>query len=66
MSDTIEMIPVTSSAIRAIGFDGYTLRVEFRNGRTYDHSGVPEQVFYGFLNASSKGRYYNDHIRGRF
>ena len=39
------MISVSSSAIRAIGYDGSTLAVEFHNGRIYDHPGVPESVF---------------------
>jgi hypothetical protein len=39
------MISVRSSAIRAVGYDGYTLAVEFRSGRIYDHPGVPESVF---------------------
>jgi hypothetical protein len=60
------LIPVESSAIRAVGYDGYTLTVEFHSGRIYDHPGVPEAVFYGLLNAASKGAYYNQHIRGRY
>jgi hypothetical protein len=57
---------VNSSAIRAVGFDGDTLTVEFHTGRTYDHPGVPESVFLGLMSASSMGRYYNLYIRGRY
>jgi len=57
---------VNSSAIIAIGFDGYTLTVAFHNGRTYDHPGVPYDVYAGLMQASSKGRYYNRYIRGRY
>ena len=60
------LIPVGSSAIAAVGYDGYTLTVEFRNGRIYDHPGVPHEVFEGLMQASSKGAYYNQHIRGRY
>jgi hypothetical protein len=60
------MIPVSSSAIRAVGFDGHTLRVVFRSGRVYDHPHVPHHIYEGLMNASSMGRYYNDHIRGRY
>ena len=60
------MIPVDSSAIRAVGYDGYTLTVEFHSGRVYDHPGVPESVFHGLMNATSMGAYYNHHIRGRY
>jgi hypothetical protein len=60
------MIRVNSSAIREIGYDGYTLVVVFHNSGRYPHRGVPESVFYGLLHASSKGAYYNQHIRGRY
>jgi hypothetical protein len=60
------LIPVDSTAIRAVGFDGYTLTVEFQSGRIYDHPGVPEHVYVEFMNASSMGEYYGRHIRGRY
>ena len=60
------MISVSSSAIRAIGFDGDTLTIEFNNGRIYDHPGVPYEVYAGLVAASSKGAYYNRYIRGRY
>lgn len=58
------MILVNSSAIRAVGYDGYTLTVEFHSGRTYDHPGVPYSVYAGLRRASSKGAFCNQHIRG--
>lgn len=60
------MIAVRSSAIRAIGYDGSTLSVEFHDGDIYDHPDVPESVYRDFMNASSKGTYYNRYIRGRY
>lgn len=60
------LTPVNSSAIRAIGYDGATLTVEFRTGRIYDHPRVPYSVYEAFMRASSKGAYYNRHIRGRY
>jgi len=60
------MIGVDSSAIRAIGYDGYILSVEFHSGRVYDHPGVPESVYRALMNASSIGRYYSLNIRGRY
>ena len=62
----IEMIPVNSSFIRAVGHDGHTLYVEFHTGRIYDHHGVPEAVFHGLMNAASLGAFYNHHSRGRY
>jgi hypothetical protein len=60
------LIAVNSSAIRAVGYDGYTLSVEFHTGRTYDHPGVPYQVYRELMTASSMGAYYNRYIRGRY
>jgi KTSC domain len=60
------LIQVNSTAIRAVGYDGYRLTVEFQNGRTYDHPGVPGWVFEEFIRSSSKGTYYNEHIRGKY
>ena len=62
----VEMVRVSSSAIRAVGYDGSTLTVEFRSGRTYDHPHVPPGVYHGLMSASSKGAYYNEHIRGKY
>jgi len=64
----MEMIRVSSSAIRAIGYDASTrrMKITFTEGHTYDFCGVPEIVFKGLLRANSKGSYYNDHIRGRY
>lgn len=62
----IALIPVNSSAIRAAGYFGGILTVEFTNGRTYDHPGVPYLLFVGLLLAPSKGAYYNRYIRGRY
>ena len=59
------LILVNSSAIRAVGYDGSTLTVEFHNGRTYEHPHVPDAVFEGLMQAPSKGAYHNQIIRGR-
>ena len=53
-------------AIRAVGYDGHTLTVEFHTGRIYDHLGVSYQVYVEFMNAPSMGAYYNRYIRGRY
>ena len=62
----VQMISVSSSVIRAVGYDGSTLYGEMENGQTYDHPHVPESVYRGLMSASSKGRYYNRNIRGRY
>ena len=60
------MIPVDSEAIAAVGYDGRTLTIEFTSGETYPHPKVPESVYRGLMGASSKGRYYNTYIKGRY
>ena len=60
------LIHLNSSAIRAVGYDGYTLTVLFHNGRIHDHPGVPYSVFMELVNATSHGTYYNRNIRGRY
>ena len=63
----MSMIPVNSSAIRAVGYDGYTLAVLFTTSDTvYLHPGVPSSVYLEFIHAPSLGSYYNAHIRGRY
>ncbi len=57
---------VNSSAIRAVGHDGYTLAVEIHSGRIYDHPNVPYDIYVEFMNASSLGVYYDRYIRGRY
>ena len=66
MSYYSELVPVNSSVIRAVGYDGRTLTVEFHSGRVYDHPRVPPSVYDGLMRASSKGAFYNRHIRGRY
>jgi hypothetical protein len=45
---------------------GAFLDLEFRSGASYRYIGVPERVYQELLNAESKGRYFNQHIRNRF
>lgn len=64
----MEMISIQSSAISAIGYDEPSGRmaVRFKQGRTYTYCRVPRSVFQAFLNASSKGEYYDRHIKDRY
>jgi hypothetical protein len=62
------MIPVTSTAMQAVGYDpkALHLKITFQQGHTYDFCGVPQHVFDGLMRAASKGAYYNEHIRDRY
>ena len=60
------MIPIASSAFLGVDYNSETraLTVSFRDGRNYTHHGVPESVYKPFLNAPSKGKFYNQYIKG--
>lgn len=62
----MSLISVDSSAIAAIGYEGGTLAVMFHGSGLYHHYGVPYSLYASFLRASSKGWFYNTHIRGRY
>ena len=59
---------VQSSALESIGYDegSRTLVITFKNGSTYEYSGVPRDVYGGLMAASSKGTYFNSHIKGMY
>lgn len=58
------MFPVSSSNLYAVGYDPQSkvLRIEFKTA-TYDYFGVPEYIFNGLMNASSKGVYQATFIK---
>jgi hypothetical protein len=62
---SISRIPVTSSALRSVGFDAgsSTLEIEFVSGAVYQYFDVPRSVYLEFLAAPSKGRFFNADIR---
>lgn len=44
-----------------------TLHIKFRHGfKTYTYYGIPAQIYEGLIRASSKGRYYDAHIKDRY
>lgn len=64
-----------SSAFTRIGYDPETrrLRVWFRKkdiweseSDPYTHYRLPEELAMRFINATSQGTFYANHIRGRF
>lgn len=64
----MEMIPVRSRAIRAVGYDPNSMRMKilFTLGHSYDFCRVPASVYCGLINASSMGSYYNNFIKDRY
>ncbi len=62
----MHMVPVISSNIDSIGYESGTLYVRFNSGGLYAYSEVPESVYNGLMNASSKGSYLARYIKGSY
>jgi hypothetical protein len=64
----MQMISVGSSAINAVGYDPVSmqLHIRFKQGHTYIFCRVPQNIYDGLMSASSKGSYYDSHIRERY
>lgn len=60
----MNMIPVVSSNISAIGYEGTTLYVLFNSGSTYAYLNVPKNAYDALMSASSHGSYLAAHIKG--
>jgi tetratricopeptide (TPR) repeat protein len=61
-----QLVPVSSSALRAVGYDDSRkiLEIQFHNGAVYRYYGVPADVHRGLMGADSHGQYFDQHIRG--
>lgn len=58
-----EVVPVASSAISEIGFDGTSVvTVTFHRGGTYAYAGSRD-LFEAFKLAPSKGQFFNQYLR---
>lgn len=60
-----------SSVVKNFSYEPKTqvLRIEFQNGSVYDYKEVPEgvkQALDELENAGSVGKYFNEHIKGKF
>ena len=59
------MILFDSSSVAAGGYDARsgTLRLRYIDGDAYDYRNVPSAVFEDLLDAESKGRFVNRHVK---
>ena len=62
----MNMIPVSSSNIAAIGYDGSTLYVRFHSGGLYAYFSVPQPVYDGLMSAPSHGKFLAAYIKGNY
>ena len=58
-------VPVSSSNLRSVGYDPAThvLEIAFHSSGIYQYSGVPSHIHSGLMSASSKGQYFDAHIK---
>ena len=61
----MQLIPVSSSNVAAIGFENGDIEVQFHNGSVYRYPNCNESLFREFLNASSKGSFVHQFLKGR-
>jgi hypothetical protein len=61
----MNLIPVSSSNLKAVGYapETSTLQIAFLNGGLYEYSNVPSTVHAALMSASSKGSYFDAHIK---
>jgi hypothetical protein len=61
----MKRIPVESSNLESVGYDpkNAILEIEFKSGGVYEYSGVSQDVYDDLMNAESKGKYFNHHIK---
>jgi hypothetical protein len=54
--------------IKRVVFDdeAETLQVSFRSGLRYIYEGVPRAIYDALGKAASAGRFFNEHIKGRY
>lgn len=64
----MEMKPVKSSNIKAVGYDPASLvmQIDFANGTSYTYPDVPFDDFNKLANAESVGQHFNENIRSKF
>ena len=67
-AEAVRHVPVASSSIASAGYrvGEELLEVRFRSGAVYRYLKVPPAVHDAFMAAQSKGRYFNEVIRGHF
>lgn len=60
-----DWISFTSSYVKAGFYDNGNLFLRFKSGVVCQYAEVPGDVWNGLLDASSKGKFFHKHIKGR-
>ena len=61
-------IAVESSTLTSVGFDATlsALEIEFADGAVYRYFAVPAAIHAALMDASSKGVFFNRHVRAKY
>jgi len=61
------MIPVKSSLIKQVKYmaELASLKVEFKDGSKYLYKQVTKKDYEAFMTADSKGKFFNQHFKGK-
>jgi hypothetical protein len=64
----VRRVRVSSSVIASVGYAvrDQILEIEFVSGRIYQYLDVERGTYEALMKASSKGTYFNDHIRDEY
>lgn len=67
-NDTLEPIMVDSTTLHDVAYDSERRRLvlTFVSGSVYEYADVPATIARDLLQAESKGRYFNEHIRDQY
>ena len=61
-------VAVESSSVTSVGFDEAVsaMEIEFAGGAVYRYFAVPAAVHAAMMDASSKGAFFNQHVRAKY
>ena len=64
----MERIEVTSSNLKAVGYDEATqvMEVEFHKGPVYRYKGVPVDTYETLMRCDSPGAYFSMAVKGKY
>lgn len=64
----MQRVPVESSNIASVGYDGprYILEIEFADGAVYQYARVPSHLHEAMMQAESKGAFFHRWIRDQY
>jgi len=59
-------MPVKSTVIAEVGYEDEVMEIRFNNGGIYRYFNISPEVCLNLLRADSKGRFFNQEIRGGY